>query len=95
MTQDRNILDVTGDPEVVDLQVAALLISLSEQCEKVLGNTMATALRYAAHRLLEMWILDESEDADVPDPDDGPCSLNTAESPHPTPGPETTEIMFG
>ncbi len=67
----RHIFNVSGDPEVTDFQVAALLVSLAEQHGKSFGPTMAFALQHAARRLCESWP-DEEDDDKEGDPDDGP-----------------------
>lgn len=50
-----------NDPEMMDARVMTLLLSLAEQHGKSLGPSMDAALRYAAHRLWELWNEDEDE----------------------------------
>lgn len=49
------------DPELFDMQVVALLMSLAERDGKSLGPSMTTALYHAARRLWEFWNEDEDE----------------------------------
>lgn len=94
----RHLFNVSGDPEVADLQVAALLISLTEQHGTLLGPTTVFALQYAARRLCESWF-DKEEDDEEDDPDDGPLALDSlGDKTRPGSlgaGVERTEIMFG
>ena len=49
------------DPELFDMQVIALLMSLAERDGKSLGPSMTKALYHAARRLWECWYDDEDE----------------------------------
>ena len=67
-------LNWDNDPELMDMRVAALLLSLAERDGQALGPSLDAALRHAAQRLWEFWNDPEESDAD----DDGPFSLDAA-----------------
>ena len=81
------------DPELFDMQVIALLMSLAERDGKSLGPSMTTALDHAARRLWEFWNEDEDEGEEG-----GPLSMCEGDS-SPTPRPveefPDTALMFG
>jgi hypothetical protein len=55
------------DSDILDAQVAALLVSLAEQHRDLLGGVMVAALVYASKRLVHGWDdeVDEDRDDDV------------------------------
>lgn len=50
------------DSDILDAQVAALLVSLAEQHRDLLGGVMVAALVYASKRLVHGWDDDVDED---------------------------------
>lgn len=72
-----------GDPEIVDMQVVALLTSLAEQQGSALGRTMTEALLHAAHRLCEFWDDDEEDEPFA----GGPNCVDASEPSAPTSSP--------